>query len=132
VIFSNGGLILAARVIVFPKKPEQNMSEVETLIRKWLTEMSATSDAIESIVERMMFFIDKYATKTFEPTFDLPIPPTFSKQQAEALLSSIEKGVDNSALEVQEMINRIIIERLFLEMDIYESRNCLRGGSDKR
>ena len=118
---------MAASVILFPKKPEPNLSEVEKLIRKWLTKMSASSDATEHIVERMVFFIDKYASKTFEPTFDLPVPPNLSKGQAEALLSAIEKGIDTTALEVEEMINRIIIERFYLEMEIYENRNYPRG-----
>lgn len=123
---------MIASVIPFPKKAEPDLSEVEKLIRKWLTEMAASGDEIEYVVERMMFFIDNYASKTFEPTFDLPIPPSFSKEQAEAMLKSIEKGVDTTAQEVQEMINRIIIERLFLEMEIYESRKVPWRGINKQ
>ena len=122
---------MAASIIPFPKNHDQNLPEVEQLIRQWLTEMAASSDAVENIAERMMVFINKYATKEFEPTFDLPVPPNVSAEQAQALLASIEKGIDTTAQEVQEMINRIIIERLFLELEIYENRKFPRIGSDK-
>ena len=78
-----------------------------------------------------MFFIDKYVSKTFEPIIDLPAPKNLSREEAEAILSSIEKGIDHTAQEVQDMINRIIIERLYLELEIYESKSP-RGGFFKK
>ncbi len=114
---------MTAKVIPFPKKPGQNLTEIERLMRKWLAEISENKDLIEYVTNRMMIFIKKYASQSFEPTFNLPVPPNFSKEEAEALLRSIEKGVDDTAGQVQEMINKIIIERFFLEIEIYESRN---------
>jgi hypothetical protein len=112
---------LAAKVIPFPQKSEINLTEIEWLIRKWLIEMSENCDLIEHVTERMMSFIDKYTNKWFEPTFNLAVPPHFTQEEASALLVSIEEGVDNTASQVHEMINRIIVERFFLEIEIYES-----------
>jgi len=116
------GSVLTAKVIPFPKKPEQNLTETERLIRKWLVEMSTDNDLIEYVVDRMIMFIDKYANKSFEPTFNLSVPPNLSKEEAEALLLSIEKGVDNTAEQVCEMVNKIIVERFFLEIELYQMR----------
>jgi lantibiotic modifying enzyme len=119
---------LTAKIIPFPKKPEPKLTEIENLIRRWLAAMSANHELMEYVVNRMLYFIEKYASKSFEPIFNLPVPPNFSKAEADALLLSIEKGVDNTANQVHEMINNIIIERFFLEIEIYETQkkgqNC--------
>jgi hypothetical protein len=123
---------MAARIIPFPKASEPNISEIERLIRLWLAEMSDSRDFVETITARMMAFINKYTNRTFEPVFNLAVPPGLSPAQMRSLVVSIETGVDNTAIQVQEMINRIIVERLFLEVEIYEcgnrieSRNCPR------
>lgn len=119
---------MAANVIPFPKRSEAKLSEIEQLIRKWLAEITSDSDTTEYITGRMMTFVDNYATKSFEPTFNLPVPPNFSCQESEALLVAIQKGVADTAQEVQEMVNRIIIERFLLEVEIYESRTCQKLG----
>lgn len=113
---------MAASVIPFPQTPGQDLPEIENLIRNCLVEISANHDLIESVTGRMMDFIEKYASQSFEPTFNLPVPPGFSKEDAEALRCSIEKGVDNTAEQVQEMINKIVMERFLLEIEIYENR----------
>lgn len=112
---------MAAKVIPFPQKSEMNLTEIERLFRKWLSEISGNPDLIEHVTKRMLAFVDKYTNKWFEPTFNLPVPPHFTQEEANALLVSIEKGVDNTANQVHEMINRIIVERFFLEIEIYES-----------
>ncbi|HWR44995.1 hypothetical protein [Sporomusa sp.] len=113
---------MAATIIPFPKKQGQDLTQVELLIRKWLSKLSNNNDLTECVVERMMLYVGQYGNKLFEPTFNLPVPPNFSKEEAEAMLCSIEKGVDDIAVQVQEMISRIIIERFFLEIELYENR----------
>jgi hypothetical protein len=113
---------LTAKIIPFPKKPEPKLTEIENLIRRWLAAMSADHDLTGYVVNRMLFFIDKYASGSFEPVFNLPAPPNLSKTEAEALVLSIQKGVDNTANQVHEMINKIIIERFFLEIEIYKNQ----------
>ena len=112
---------MAAKVIPFPKTSGPDLNEIEKLIRLWLTEMSESRDFVDTIAARMMTFIDAYASKTFEPIFNLAAPPHLSAEERHSLLVSIETGVDNTAVQVQEMVNRIIVERLFLEVEIYES-----------
>ncbi|GBG55729.1 hypothetical protein SPFL3102_03046 [Sporomusaceae bacterium FL31] len=114
---------MAAKVVLFPQKNGYNVTEVEGLIRKWLAELSANEDLIETVTTRMVRFIDTYANSWFEPIFDLPVPTNFSQNEAEAILAAIEKGMDHTASQVQMMMNKIIVERFFLEIDLYENRN---------
>lgn len=112
---------MTAKVIPFPQRSEPNLTEIEKLIRQWLAEMSSNNELIEHVAGRMMDFIDKYTNKTFEPTFNLAVPPNLTEAEVKALLASIEKGADNTADQVHRMINEIIVERFFLEIDLYES-----------
>ncbi len=112
---------MSANVIPFPQRSEPNLTEIEKLIRQWLVEMSSNNDLIEHVAGRMMAFINKYTNKIFEPTFNLAVPPNLTEEEVKALLFSIEKGVDNTADQVHRMINEIIVERFFLEIDMYES-----------
>ncbi len=114
---------MAATVIPFPTKKAQDLSQVESLIRKWLSKLSHNSEMTEYIVERMLVYVDQYGSRLFEPAFNLPVPPNFTQAEAEALLGSIESGVDDIAVQVQEMVSRIIIERFFLEIELYENRS---------
>ena len=107
-------------MIPFPRRSEQIPSEIEQVIRRWLNEMSADHDFVNHVTERMLIFIHQYACKTFEPAFNLPAPANMSAKEADAMLLSLQEGVDQAAEQVQEMINRIIIERFFLEIELYE------------
>lgn len=111
---------MAATMIPFPRRSEQTSSEIEQVIRKWLNKISADYDLVNHVTERMLVFINQYACKTFEPAFNLPAPANMSAKEADAMLLSIQEGVDQAAEQVQEMINRIIVERFFLEIELYE------------
>lgn len=114
---------MSASIIPFPKKPDQNLIELEKIMRRWLAELSTDPDLIETVVKRMLTFIEQYASKSFEPVFDLPVPRNLSQEETELLLGAIEKGTDAMAQQVHQMINEIIIERFFLEVEIYKTRN---------
>lgn len=116
---------MSASIIPFPRKPAQNAVELEKIMRRWLAELSTDPDLIETVVTRMLTFIEQYASKPFEPVFDLPVPRDLSQEETEALLEAIEKGTDAMARQVQQMINEIIIERFFLEVEIYKTRNSV-------
>ena len=113
---------MAAKLIPFPDRSEPDLTEIETVIRQWLLYMSDETDFIETVAERMMSFIANYTDKWIEPTFDLVVPSTLSLEDRRNLLTSIEKGVDDLSGQVQEMVNRIIIERFFFEVEFYESQ----------
>lgn len=113
---------MAAKVFPFPDKYEPNLTEIEKLIREWLRNVSDERNFIDTVAARMMSFIQNYANKWFEPSFNLSVPSTLTFEERKALVASIETGVDETAKQVQEMINRIIIERFLLEIEIYETR----------
>lgn len=113
---------MAAAMIPFPKKQEQNENELEVVLRKWLRELSPDPDMENHVTERMLHFVEHYASTMFEPVFNLPAPAQLSEKEAKAMLAAIQEGVDRAAEQVQEMINKIIIERFFLEVDIYRMR----------
>lgn len=114
---------MPASIIPFPKKPDQNVIELEKLMRRWLAELSNDPELIETVVKRMLAFIERYASKSFEPVFDLPVPRSSSQEETEALLGAIEKGTDFMARQVHQMVNELIVERFFLEIEIYKTRN---------
>lgn len=121
---------MAAKVVPFPKVVGHSVNEVEALIRKWLEQMGEGTELTEHVVKNMMVFIEQYATKMFEPVFNLAVPPNLSKEAADALVASIEEGMDGVAIQVQEIINRIIVERFFLEIEIFYQRHPLKGNKN--
>jgi hypothetical protein len=113
---------LAAKLIPFPCKTGYPRDELEGLLRSWLSELSGNQELIDAVTSRMIKFVDTYANVWFEPVFDLPVPAGLTQQQADAMRAAIQKGVDETAMQVQNMVNKIIVERFFLEIDRYESQ----------
>lgn len=117
---------MATKIIPFPTRTESPWDELDRYIRIYLAEIIADNDFINYVGNRMRDFIEQYASKSFEPTFNLIVPPNLSHEQADALLSSIDKGVQDTAEEVQDMIKKIIIERLHLEIELYTSKKNIK------
>lgn len=113
---------MEAKIIPFPDKFKPNLAEIEKIIRGWLLDISAEPEFIDTVTVRMMSFINDYTNKWFEPVFNLAVPPTLTPEEKKALAASIDAGVVETAIEIQEMIHKIIVERFFLEVEIYESQ----------
>lgn len=113
---------MAAKILAFPNKSEPDFSEIEGVVREWLLKIDNDQEFIDAVAGRMMSFIADYTDQWVEPTFDLVVPSTLSLEDRQALLLSIEKGIDDMAGQIQEMVNRIIVERFFLEVDIYHNQ----------
>lgn len=113
---------MTAKIVPFPVYTEKPWEEVDRHIRAYLAELSADKEFINYVGNRMNNYIKNYASKSFAPTFNLIVPPNLSADQADALLSSLDKGVQDTAEEVQDMIRKIIIERLNLEIKLYTYR----------
>jgi len=116
---------MAASVVLFPAKSEH--TEIDRLIRRYLGELSADTELRDSVAARMKIYIDRFANKTFEPIFDLAVPANMSHQETQALLRSIERGVDAAGEQYEKMICEIIIERLFFEVEMFEYRKKKRA-----
>jgi hypothetical protein len=117
---------LAAKIVPFPTQTENPWEEVNEYIRAYLAEILADKAFINHVGNRMKDFIEQYASKSFEPTFNLIVPPNLSQEHADALLFSIDQGVQATAEEVQDMIRKIIIERLHLEIELYTSKKNIK------
>lgn len=117
---------MSAKIVPFPTQTENVLEEINSYIRAYLTEVTADRDFINDVSNRMEIFIEKYANKLFEPTLNLVVPPNLSREQADALLLSIDKGIANTAKEVQDMVSNIIFERLHLEIQIYASQKNIK------
>ncbi|CUH97365.1 hypothetical protein P22_3493 [Propionispora sp. 2/2-37] len=112
---------MTAKVVTFPTQTEQLAEEMDRMIRIYLFELTGNKDLVRHVGDRMKDFISKYATKTFEPCFHLAVPAGMPQQQIDRLLASVDEGFQKNALEVQEMINKIIFERLYLEIELYDN-----------
>ena len=112
---------MTAKIITFPNDSEQIPEKFDRLVRVYLTKMTADSDLVDHVGDRMKTFVEKYANIWFEPTLNLEIPSDMSQKQIDALLSSIEEGVKKHATQVQEMVSNIIFERLYFEIKIYKT-----------
>ena len=117
---------MTAKIIPFPAQVENPWEEVDKHIRAYLAEITADKVFIDYVGNRMSYFIDKYASKSFEPTFNLVVPPNLSREQSDALLLSIDKGVQDTAEQVLDMVRKIIIERLHLEIELYISQKDIK------
>ena len=117
---------MTAKIVPFPLQTENPWEEIDRYIRAYLAEITTDRDFINDVGNRMSHFIENYASKSFEPTFNLIVPPNLSREQADALLMSLEKGVQATAAEVQDMVRNIIIERLHLEIEIYTSQKNIK------
>jgi len=112
---------MTAKIIAFSKEREQIPEKFDRLLRVYLTEMTTDSILVDYVGNRMKTFVEKYANIWFEPTLNLDVPPNMSQEQIDALLSSIEVGIQKHAIQVQEMVSNIIFERLYLEIEIYKT-----------
>lgn len=117
---------MTAKVIPFPSQTGPSLAEVENRIRACLIALTDDGAMVEHVVGRMMAFIEKYTCKTFEPCFNLPLRP-MPEEQTRAFLLALEDGVDTIAAQVQDMVNKIIMERLFLEVEIYEATRGMKN-----
>lgn len=119
---------MPAKVYQFPSQTEPTLTDIERRVRASLAELSGDERLIEHVAGRMMAYIKKYTYKTFAPDFCLPLPP-LSPEQREDFLSALDKGVGAVARQVQDMISQIVIERLFLEIELYEEVSGTRNAS---
>ncbi|MDR3561600.1 MAG: hypothetical protein P4N59_09220 [Negativicutes bacterium] len=110
---------MTAKIIPFPTQTEVSLTTIDKKLRVYLAELTGDNQLVEHVAERMKTFIKKYTYKTFSPEFDLPLPP-LSPAQTKTFSQALERGVQNVVIQVQDMINQIIFERLFLEVEIYE------------
>lgn len=115
-----------ASIIPFPKQTESPDEEINRHIQDYLAEITPDKDFINYISHRMKNFIEKYTCKTFEPTLNLVVPANLSRVEADALVRSIDKGVQDTVEEMQAMVRQIIIERLHLEIEVYVSRKNIK------
>lgn len=121
---------MAARIVPFPARSGQ--TEVMERIRRYLAELSSDQELINTVAAKMKLFIDRYADKDFTPAFDLAVPAGISPREAQALLRSVEKGVDAAVGQFDRMICEIIVERMFLEIELYEQRKKERDDDPSR
>lgn len=110
---------MSAQVILFPKRSESKVTEIELLIRGWLAQVTADDQLHEYVVDRMKTFLEQYVNKSFEPVFNLPALPNCSTEEMENVIGAINAGVDNAVQEINIMVNKIIVERFFLEIENY-------------
>ncbi len=118
-------MTLSARIVTFPAQAAQD--PVDSRIRRYLTEVSADDDLIETVAARMKIFIDRFAGRTFRPVFDLAVPYGMTEEETHRLLRSVERGVDAAAEKVEKLLCGIIVERLLLEVEIYNNRPARPG-----
>ena len=119
---------MAAKVIPFPKQIESPGEELDRHIRAYLAEMDTDKEFINHVSQRMKSFIEQYASKSFEPTLNLVVPPNLSREQADALVVSIDTGIQNTIEDIQDMMRKIVLERLHLEIEIYSNLRKLTYG----
>lgn len=121
-MFGIGGAVLTTKIIPFPHRLDLGVMDIEGVIKKWLAAVSTDEELNEQVLKRMIDYITEYTSNYFEPKFDLPIPAFLTEAQTQAIVQSVEKGIDDTAFQVQEMVNKIIVERFFLEIELYQAQ----------
>lgn len=120
---------MPAKVILFPSPNQQTLDEIDWRIRACLAAMELDENLINHVSGRMKNYIAKYASVTFDCNFNLAVPINMSEKEKNALLHSVDTGITATAAQVQEMVNKIIMERILLEIEIYEDRESQKKGS---
>ncbi|MDR3588407.1 MAG: hypothetical protein P4N41_01945 [Negativicutes bacterium] len=122
---------MPAQVIAFPSNNEQPLSEneriltdVDKLIRLTLTSMNLDEHLINHVAERIKDYVEKYASITFNCKFDLAVPQHTSPEEKAVMKNCLDKGIEALATQVQGMVNKIIMERVMLEIKIYEDQKA--------
>ena len=112
---------MTTKIIPFPHKLDPGVTDIEGVIKNWLAVVSTDEKLNEQVLKRMIDYITEYTSNYFEPKFDLPIPSFLTEAQTKAIVQSVEKGIDDTVFQVQEMVNKIIVERFFLEIELYQA-----------
>ncbi len=114
---------MPAKIIPFPYQNTSALDEIDQRIRASLASMSLDETLINHVGDRMKNYIEKYASTAFDCRFNLPVPYYMAQEERNALLKAVEAGIQDTADQVQEMVNQIILERISLEIELYESKN---------
>lgn len=120
---------MSAQVIEFPSVMEQpkdgktqTLDAIDQLIRLTLNSMNLEEDLVNHVVGRMRDYIDQYASTEFNCKFDMLVPTHTTQSEKEAMKDCLDKGIDELANQVQTMVNKIIMERVMLEIKIYQDQ----------
>jgi hypothetical protein len=120
---------MPAQVILFPTSIEQPqnqndqiLEDVDQLIRKTLAMMNHDENLINQVAGRMKDYVEKYASITFNCKIDMEVPHHASLEEKDVMRACLDKGIENLASQVQGMVNKIIMERIMLEIKIYEDQ----------
>ncbi len=120
---------MTAKIVSFPTPNDQMLQEMDRLIRAYLFELTGNPELTEQVGDRMSHFVANYANKTFEPCFNLPLPPDMPQQQIDHLMGAIDEGFQQNCREINEMISKIIFERMYFEVEYYEQLNSRPSSS---
>lgn len=110
---------MTAKIIPFPPQDGPDLAETEQKIKAVLTAMTGDPALTDQVAGQMMTFIQNYTCKTIEPEFNLPAPP-MTETQRQAFRLALDAGIETIIEQVQDMISKIVQERLLREVEIYE------------
>lgn len=110
--------------VQLPSENERILADVDRLIRLTLNSMNLDEELINHVAERIRDFVEKYASVTFNCRFDLAVPHCTTQEEKAVMQTCLDKGIEGLAAQVQGMVNKIIMERVMLEIEMFQERRA--------
>ena len=108
-------------VINFPTRAEHEWKKVEQSIRKVLHETDASEDMMQEILKKMEQAYDKYNAR-FNVKLSLALPANTTPTEKETIATNFTKSFRDLESQVQDFMQEILIDRLLLEIQLYNAR----------
>lgn len=108
-------------ILQFPTKAEHEWKKVETSIRKVLHDTNASTDMQQSILEKMQNAYEKYNAR-FNVKMTLSLPASTTSEEKQTISKNFTQSFRNLETQVQDLMQEILMDRLLLEMQLYNAR----------
>lgn len=111
-----------SNIIEFPTRAEHSWKIVEKSIRSILKDTSAATEMQDEILEKMKKAHEKYNAK-FKINFSIQMPASATEQEKKSISNDLKKSFTTLENQVQELMQEIFLDRLLLEIQLYNARN---------
>ncbi|HUL30815.1 MAG TPA: hypothetical protein VLZ03_10220 [Thermodesulfobacteriota bacterium] len=111
---------MSSTIIKFPTATARSWIEFEKLFRDLLESQGMAPAMIDGVCGRMR---DSWKNLYAQISFAFEIPPGLPDWAEEALNNSVQKATKSLTDQIHEYLNRVLLDRLLLEIELYRLRH---------
>ncbi len=113
---------MTTNVIEFPTGSACEWIEFEKIIQDVFEQAGASQEMTEEVSARMKGAYERYNRK-FTFALALPLPENISSKQRKEIDDSVRKAVESFSDEIHEYTSQVLLDRLFIEIELYKLRS---------